>query len=298
MKKVLVIVGPTAVGKSDLSLALAKVFDGEIISGDSIQVYKGLDIGSGKVSENQRKEVKHYMLDILSPKDTYSVYDFQKRARQHIEDITSRGKLPIVVGGTGLYIKALLYDYTFAPVDELDYSKYESMSNEALYQKLQDVDYASAMVLHPNNRRRIVRALALADVNQKKSKTIEGQKKEILYDALIIGCTTDRSILYERINQRVAMMFQEGLLEEIQSLLKQGVSFDDQSMQGIGYRQFKGYIKQEKTLEEVQMEIASVSRKFAKRQYTWFNNQMHVQWFDPKEEYERIVEVIKAWYNS
>lgn len=298
MKKVLVIVGPTAVGKSDLSLALAKVFDGEIISGDSIQVYKGLDIGSGKVSENQRKEVKHYMLDILSPKETYSVYDFQKMARQHIEDITSRSKLPIVVGGTGLYIKALLYDYTFAPVDELDYSKYESMSNEALYQKLQDVDYASAMVLHPNNRRRIVRALALADVNQKKSKTIEGQKKEVLYDALIIGCTTDRKVLYERINQRVAMMFQEGLLEEIQSLLKQGVSFDDQSMQGIGYRQFKGYIKQEKTLEEVQMEIASASRKFAKRQYTWFNNQMHVQWFDPKEEYERIVEVIKAWHNS
>lgn len=298
MKKVLVIVGPTAVGKSDLSLALAKVFDGEIISGDSIQVYKGLDIGSGKVSENQRKEVKHYMLDILSPKETYSVYDFQKMARQHIEDITSRSKLPIVVGGTGLYIKALLYDYTFAPVDELDYSKYESMSNEALYQKLQDVDYASAMVLHPNNRRRIVRALALADVNQKKSKTIEGQKKEVLYDALIIGCTTDRKVLYERINQRVAMMFQEGLLEEIQSLLKQGVSFDDQSMQGIGYRQFKCYIKQEKTLEEVQMEIASASRKFAKRQYTWFNNQMHVQWFDPKEEYERIVEVIKAWYNS
>lgn len=298
MKKVLVIVGPTAVGKSDLSLALAKVFDGEIISGDSIQVYKGLDIGSGKVNEGQRKEVKHYMLDILSPKETYSVYDFQKMARQHIEDITSRSKLPIVVGGTGLYIKALLYDYTFAPVDELDYSKYESMSNEALYQKLQDVDYASAMVLHPNNRRRIVRALALADVNQKKSKTIEGQKKEVLYDALIIGCTTDRKVLYERINQRVAMMFQEGLLEEIQSLLKQGVSFDDQSMQGIGYRQFKGYIKQEKTLEEVQMEIASASRKFAKRQYTWFNNQMHVQWFDPKEEYERIVEVIKAWYNS
>lgn len=298
MKKVLVIVGPTAVGKSDLSLALAKVFDGEIISGDSIQVYKGLDIGSGKVNEGQRKEVKHYMLDILSPKDTYSVYDFQKRARQHIEDITSSGKLPIVVGGTGLYIKALLYDYTFAPVDELDYSKYESMSNEALYQKLQDVDYASAMVLHPNNRRRIVRALTLADVNQKKSKTIEGQKKEVLYDALIIGCTTDRKVLYERINQRVAMMFQEGLLEEIQSLLKQGVSFDDQSMQGIGYRQFKGYIKQEKTLEEVQMEIASASRKFAKRQYTWFNNQMHVQWFDPKKEYERIVEVIKAWYNS
>lgn len=298
MKKVLVIVGPTAVGKSDLSLALAKVFDGEIISGDSIQVYKGLDIGSGKVNEGQRKEVKHYMLDILSPKDTYSVYDFQKMARQHIEDITSRGKLPIVVGGTGLYIKALLYDYTFAPVDELDYSKYELMDNEELYQQLQEVDYASSACLHPNNRRRIVRALALADVNQKKSKTIEGQKKEILYDAFIIGCTTDRSILYERINERVAKMFQEGLLEEVQSLLKQGVRFDDQSMQGIGYRQFKGYVEQEKTLEEVRMEIASASRKFAKRQYTWFNNQMHVQWFDPKEEYERIVEVIQAWYNS
>ena len=297
MKKVLVIVGPTAVGKTDLSLHLAKQFNGEIISGDSIQIYKGFDIGSGKIKDMQG--IKHYAIDCLDVHDNYSVYDFQNLSRKYIDEISQRNHLPMIVGGTGLYIKASLYDYEFS-LDKQEKGDYSAFSNQELYDKLMEIDSVSAQKIHINNRIRLERALDIAANGEVKSAKEAKQQHHLLYDALIIGCTMDRTILYERINQRVLMMAKEGLKEEVTNLLANGATFDDQPMKGIGYRQWQDYFVNKKSEEEVIGEIQKCSRNFAKRQYTWFNNQLNVHWvnmLDDKAINDMYI-LIKEWLDG
>lgn len=304
MKKVLVLVGPTAVGKTDFSIELAKQFDGEIISGDSIQVYRGFDIGSGKISKEEMQDVPHSCIDILEPTDKYSVADFQANAREKIDEILSHQHLPMIVGGTGLYIKACIYDYTFEKQPD-EYpeliKKYESMNNEELLDYLQTIDPEQAQAIHPNNRKRLIRACLIYDTtNITKSEIIESQEHKPIYDALIIGCTLPRELLYERINQRVLKMIDLGLLDEIKSLLEKGVTFNDQAMQGIGYREWSKYMSKEMTLDETIAEIQKHSRQFAKRQYTWFNNQTPIHWVDMSDEdaIRKTKELIENWRNK
>lgn len=297
MKKVLVIVGPTAVGKTDLSLKFAKQFNGEIISGDSIQVYKGFDIGSGKVEDT--KGIIHYGIDMLDAKDTYSVCDFQLFARNCIDEICSKNKLAMIVGGTGLYIKACLYDYEFDTANNTSYD-FSDKSNEKLYDMLKEIDPISASKIHVNNRVRLERALNIGLNGEIKSDKEAKQQHELLYDALIIGCTLDREVLYERINNRVSQMVKDGLEKEIRDLLNSGVTFDDQPMKGIGYRQWYDYFNGHKSVEEVTSEIQKCSRQFAKRQYTWFNNQMKVNWVNMAlaDSYDTIINMVDKWLNS
>lgn len=284
MQKVLVIVGPTAVGKTSFGITCAKAFNGEIISGDSIQIYKGLDIGSAKPNLHEQNSAKHYLIDIKDPSDNYSVKDFQDLGRTYINKISNENKLPIVVGGTGLYIKALLYDYEFMD-EEIDDNQYEELSNEDIYNKLKEVDPKCLDKIHINNRKRLVRALNVYEKHKIGISEIkQKQEHKPIYDCLIIGLTKNRQELYELIDSRVDKMISDGLLEEIEKLLASGISFENQCMQAIGYKEFKDYFMNTKSLQDCINEVKTNSRHFAKRQYTFFNNQLNVKWFDNVDE--------------
>lgn len=287
MKKVIVIAGPTAVGKTSFSIEIAKKYGLEIISGDSIQVYKGLDIGSGKVTKEEMDGVPHHLIDILSPKESYNVSMFQTMARELIE---KSEKPMIICGGTGLYLKACLYDYSFNKEEAEAYDpELDKYTNEQLYSMLQETDPTQASKIHLNNRRRVIRSLTIQKNTGKTQSEIEKeQKHELLYDPFVIGCTMDRELLYNRINQRVDKMFEDGLEQEIKTLLEQGVLFSDTCMEGIGYKEWKDYFQGNKTKEEVKQMIQKNSRNFAKRQYTWFKHQMPVRWFDVTKQEESI----------
>jgi len=292
MKKVLVIVGPTAVGKTSFGIRCANTFNGEIISGDSIQIYKGLDIGSGKASKEELNSAKHYLIDIKENNESYSVKEFQEKARELIDSITSDNKLPIIVGGTGLYIKACLYDYTFMDEQEVD-NQYVELSNEDIYKLLEEKDPKALKKIHINNRQRLVRALNIVEKhNEGISEIKDKQVHECIYDALIIGLTCDRKDLYNKIDRRVDQMVDDGLINEIKELLDSGITFDNQCMRGIGYKEYKDYFTGEKTIEECTNEVKLNSHHFAKRQYTWFNNQLKVEWFENKDE---ALDRIKQW---
>ena len=241
MKKVLIIVGPTGVGKTDLSIELAKRFNAEIISGDSVQIYKGLDIGSAKITEEEKQGIKHYGIDELSFLDNYSVYDFQKMSRFNIEEICKKNKLPMIVGGTGLYIKSCIYDYEFVMHEPVEFLDMDDKTNEELYEELKKLDEFSANKIHINNRKRIIRALTLCRLGTSKTENENNQQHKLIYDAFIVGCTVDRALLYERINNRVLKMIDSGLEQEIKGLLENGLTFENQSMQAIGYKECKDY---------------------------------------------------------
>lgn len=293
MKKVLVIVGPTSVGKTAFGVKCAQTFNGEIISGDSIQIYKGLDIGSAKVTKEETLGIKHYLIDIKEPTENYSVKEFQEKGRELIEEISNKGKLPIVVGGTGLYIKALLYDYKFFDEEEKD-DQFTDLTNEELYKLLEKEDPEALEKIHVNNRKRLVRALNVVRKHGVGISKIKAeQEHKPIYDVKLIGLTKDRDELINNINLRVEQMVKDGLVEEIKGLLTNGVNFNNQCMQAIGYKEFKDYFEGNKTLEEVKEDIKVNTRHFAKRQYTWFNNQMDIEWFTDKEN---ALESIKDWY--
>ena len=295
MKKVLVIVGPTASGKTSFGIECAGLFGGEIISGDSIQVYRGHDIGSAKATREERKEAVHHLIDILDPHEHYSVKEFQEMGRELIDRLTEENKLPVVVGGTGLYIKALLYDYTFFEETEKD-DPYDELSNEEIYDILKKEDPGAIEKLHVHNRKRLVRALnILRKHNEGISKIKEKQKHEMIYDALIIGLTMDREELYRRLEERVEQMVKDGLVEEIDNLLRNGVTFDDQSMQAIGYKEFRGYFSGNRSVSDCVEDIKKNTRRFAKRQYTWFNNQMPIHWYEDRKD---ALEDIRKWLNT
>lgn len=300
MKKVLVIAGPTAVGKSDFAVEIAGRYDMEIISGDSIQVYRGLSIGSGKVTEEEMQGVKHYLIDILEPTDSYSAADFQSMAR----DLIDHGdKGMIICGGTGLYLKACLYDYVFDQEDEtcsVD-PQLEQLDNQTLYDMLRESDPVQAEKIHVNNRRRLLRSLTIQKRTGKPQSEMEReQEHRMIYDAKIIGCTMARDVLYDRINRRVEKMVKLGLKNEIRTLLDHGVRFEHQSMQGIGYKEWKPYFEGTASEEEIIAEIQKHSRQFAKRQYTWLNHQMPVEWCDMTDAHQKqtFMDEIGVWYTK
>ena len=280
---VLCIVGPTAVGKTKMSIELAKQLNGEIISGDSMQIYRGMDIGTAKATMDERQGIPHHLIDEKNPDEPYSVAAFQQTVRAKMEEIKSRGKLPIIVGGTGLYIKSVLYDYEFAGESEskeIDEAKYGHLSNEELHAKLAAVDEAGAKDIHPNNRKRVIRALEIYETSGvKKSEMIEKQEHKMIYDACLIGLTDDRTVLYDRINKRVDVMYETGLVEEVKALFDEGIPAESQSIRAIGYKELYDYFKGFISLEESKELIKRNSRRYAKHQYTWFNNQMDVTWF-------------------
>ena len=271
---IIVIVGPTAVGKTKLSIELAKKYNGEIINADSTQVYKELDIATAKVTPEETEGIPHHLLDIKDITEDYTVYDYQKDCRNAIEEIIQKGKTPIMVGGTGLYIKAALYDYQFNNEDNSEL--YSELSNEELYNKLISVDPEST--IHKNNRKRVVRALNYYEQNNKKFSSKEKTDK-LLYDVIFIGLTTDREVLYNRINKRVDIMLDNGLMDEAKRIYNKNIR-SKAVMTPIGYKELFEYFDNNKTLEESIELIKQRSRKYAKRQYTWFNHQIPVNWFD------------------
>lgn len=297
MEKVIVVIGPTSVGKTKMGVALAKKLNGEVISGDSMQVYRQMDIGTAKVTIEEMEGVTHHCIDILDPKDQYSVHDFQQTVRKQITEITNRGHVPIIVGGTGLYIKAALYDYTFSEMennhDEIN-KKYKDYTNEQLYAHLKQIDEESAKILHFNNRRRVLRAIEIYEqTGQKKSEMINEQEHICLYDTYFVGLTLPRELLYERINLRVDLMMKNGLQGEMESLIKQGLTRENQSMKAIGYKEWFDYFEGKCDLNEVSENIKKHSRQYAKRQYTWFKNQFDVHWYDVcLENFSKTIEEV------
>lgn len=278
MKKVLVIIGPTAVGKTAVSIELAKKFNGEIINGDSVQVYKELNVGSAKITPEEMEGIPHHLLSFKEPNEDFSVAEFQEVVRHKIDEITKRGKLPIIVGGTGLYIQSVLYDFRFEKEGRSEEfkQKYESLSNEELHLLLSEIDLKQAEIIHVNNRRRVLRALEIYENNkQTKSEILETQSKKVLYDAFIIGLDMDRKLLYERINQRVDIMMKANLLDEVTQLYDKGYHIN-----AIGYKEFNQYFLHEKSLDEVVEEIKKNTRHYAKRQLTYFRNKLDVHWFN------------------
>lgn len=289
MRDIIVIVGPTGVGKTKLSIELAKRLDGEIINGDSVSIFKRLNIASAKPTIEEREEIKHHLVDIKDINEEYSVYDYQNDAREKINEINSKNKRVIIVGGTGLYIKAALYNYKFTK--GTTYNTYDNLSNEQLYSKIKTLD--NNIEIHKNNRKRLVRVLNKLENNEE----ISNDKDELLYPVKIIGLTTDRSILYERINQRVDNMIKNGLLGEIDSL-KNSYKISRILNSAIGYKEFYDYLENNKSLEDVVKEIKKNSRHYAKRQYTFFNNQMKVAWFDVDfNNFERTIDKVIDYLN-
>ena len=290
MSKVIVVVGPTSSGKSSLGVELAKKYNGEIINGDAISVYKELNIGSAKITEEEMQGVKHHLIDYLDVKEEYNVAQFQQSARAAIEDIISQEKLPIVVGGTGLYVKALLYDYDFSNPTERNDEQYEEYKNEQLYEMLVKMDEKAAEKVHPNNRRRVIRALQICNTGTKKSEIEDAQMHQPIYDCLIIGLNTDREVINQRINNRVDQMVEQGLENEVKDLFEK-YPYTYHCFQGIGYKEFIDYVENRTTLSETIEAIKLHTRQFAKRQMTWFKNQMDVTWFDiADEDYKQQIE--------
>lgn len=293
MNQVICIVGPTGVGKTKLSVELAKKYNGEIINADSTQVYKGLDIATAKITEEEKEGIPHHLFDIKELDELYTVYDYQKDCRQKIEEIWERGNTPILVGGTGLYIKATLYDYELEE-ENIKVEPYQE-TTEILYQMLLKIDPNTT--IHPNNRKRIERALRYYETTGK----ILSEKKQadtLLYNATIIGLTLDRNVLYERINQRVDIMVEQGLLEEVSKIYRQPLR-TKAIMTPIGYKELFAYFDGIESLENVLDKMKQHSRNYAKRQYTWFRNQMDVIWVTVDlEHFENTVNTVSQYIES
>ena len=287
---IIVIAGPTGVGKTKLSIELAKKLNGEIINADSTQIFKKLNIATAKVTNKEMENVPHHLIDIKEIVENYTVYDYQKDARKKIKEIEARGHIPILVGGTGLYIKAALYDYEFQ--EETNHkTDYSNFTKEELYEELLKDDPNTE--IHMNNRKRVERALDYFKENHQPFSSKE-HTNQLLYDTIFIGLTTDREILYERINTRVEEMLKQGLLEEAKKIY-QSMIRTKAVMTPIGYKELFEYFDGNCTLEDSIHCIQQRSRNYAKRQYTWFNHQLPMKWFDVnfKDFNKTIHEVVK-----
>lgn len=285
------LLGPTAVGKTRLSLELADTYGAEIISGDSMQVYRGMDIGTAKITPAEMRGIPHHLIDIHDPKDAYSAAEFQEQGVKLIEEISERGNLPFIVGGTGLYIESLCYGFRFseAVADEAFRSEQDAYAEEhgaeALHARLAAVDPVSAARLHPNDRRRIIRALEIHhQTNVTLSAAQADQKKESPYDLCLIGLTMDRKILYKRIEDRIDQMLADGLVAEVSGLLERGYGRNLVSMQGLGYKEIAAYLAGEMSLDEAVTLLKRDTRRFAKRQLSWFRHMKEIEWIDVEEE--------------
>ena len=292
-EKILIIVGPTAVGKTALSIELAEEFSGEVISGDSMQVYKHLDIGTAKVTAEEMQEIPHHLIDILDINDEYSASDFQKQAKALIKDISQKGQLPIVAGGTGLYIESLIYDVSHggsSPKNDRFRQEMEdfalSHGKLALWSKLEARDSQAAAKIHHNNQPRVIRALEVIHETGRKFSDFQTEREDndLIYDSFIVALDTDREQLYDRINHRVDVMMEQGLLDEARMLYQKSRT-DAPARRGIGYKEFFPYFNGEKSLDEAVEQLKQNSRRYAKRQLTWFRNRTPVDlWVDVGDE--------------
>jgi tRNA dimethylallyltransferase len=285
-KKLIIVAGPTASGKTAVSIALAKKINGEIISADSMQVYKYMDIGSAKVTQEQMKGVAHHLVDLLEPDEDFSVHRFQTMAKEAMTEIYSKNAVPIIAGGTGFYIQSVVYDIDFSSTDEekqvrqkvMDYSSLHG--EEALFQWLKEIDPESCETIHPNNIKRVQRALEYYLLTGEKMSVHNAREKSKTspYELTFVVLTMEREVLYERINRRVDQMIEEGLLDEVKALMQKGYTKEMTSMQGLGYKEVFDYLNGECSLDEAIYKIKRDTRHFAKRQLTWFRRENNVHW--------------------
>lgn len=305
MKPLIILTGPTAVGKTELSIALAKSIGGEIISADSMQVYKYMNIGTAKIRSEEMDGVPHHLIDILEPDVAFNVAMFKDLAKSAVEDIYSRGRIPILVGGTGFYIQALLYDIDFSEEDsntsirkELEILA-EIKGAAFLHEKLREVDPESAEQIHANNVKRVIRALEYYQLHGEKISTHNETEhhKESPYDFLYFVLTHDRQVLYERIEKRIDQMIDHGLISEVDNLLKKGYDSSLVSMQGLGYKELIPYLQKKCTLDEAIYVLKRDTRHFAKRQLTWFRRERNVRWLD-KSLVSSDEEILKEILNT
>ncbi|MEG0310437.1 MAG: tRNA (adenosine(37)-N6)-dimethylallyltransferase MiaA [Eubacterium sp.] len=299
--KIAVLVGPTACGKTDTAVELAKEIDGEIISADSMQIYKQMTIGTAKPTIDEQQGIPHYLIDCVDPKEEYSVACFKEAALKSIDTILSRHKTPIVVGGTGLYINGLTLPWGFREKDtdeairEQLNAECESLGKEALYERLRSVDPITAEIIHPNNMKRVIRALEIYEVTGKPKSYFDEQasKEELPYDYVMMGIEMNRALLYERINRRVDLMVEEGLIDEIKHLLSIGYTEDLIAMKAIGYKEIFPYLRKEMSLNDARILLKRDTRHFAKRQLTWFRKDKRIKWYD-FETFQSKAEIAKA----
>ena len=305
----IILTGPTAVGKTDLSIQLAKAINGEIISADSMQVYRHMDIGSAKVTPEEMDGVPHHLIDVLEPEEEFNVVVFQKLAKEALTGIYERGHIPIIVGGTGFYIQALLYDIDFTENDgdtairrELE-KLAQTQGAGCLHQMLQEIDPESAAAIHQNNVKRVIRAIEFYRQTGKKISLHNEQEREKQspYQFLYYVLDTDRKTLYERIDRRVDLMMEHGLVDEVKHLADMGCTRDMVSMQGLGYKEILDYLSGEISLEEAVYILKRDTRHFAKRQITWFKRERDVRWLeleqfqnDRKKVLEHILDEIEG----
>lgn len=302
--KLIVLTGPTAVGKTEISIELAKRLNGEIISADSMQVYKYMDIGSAKITTDEMHGIKHYLIDVLDPSEDFNVYRFKCLAKEALKEIYAKNKIPIVVGGTGFYIQALLYDIDFAEGEDTNSiyrTKLEELAkekgNKYLHDMLKEVDYESAELIHENNVKRVIRALEYYhDTNEKISvHNATERQKDSPYDFRYFVLNDDRDLIYERIDKRVDIMMHNGLLSEVESLKNKGYGMNNISMQGLGYKEILAYLNGEYSLDEAVRIIKRDTRHFAKRQLTWFRRERDVIFINKGQfdrDNDKIIEYI------
>lgn len=302
--KVIVICGPTASGKTALSIELAKEINGEIISADSMQIYKYMDIGSAKVTKEEMQGIKHYMLDVVEPNKRYSVAEYKLEAEKCIEEILSRNKTPIVIGGTGLYIDALIYGIEFSDIkiDE-EYRKYltnlcEKEGLEKLYNMAVEIDPQAMKIISNNDKKRIMRVLEIYHETgkTKTEQEIESRKNEVKYDYKVFAINWDREKLYERINKRVDIMIEQGLIEEVKNLLSKYENMPT-AIQGLGYKEVKEYLDGDLTKEEMIEKLKMETRRYAKRQFTWFKKNKDTIWIDGQNDIKTNINIILGGIN-
>ena len=284
---IIAVAGPTAVGKTKFSILLAEAFDGEIISCDSMQLYRFMDIGSAKPTPQEQARARHHLVDVIDPREEFSVARYQKMAKDAIKDVLSRGKTPIISGGTGLYLNSLLYEMDFSTVPQDDAYRRELMEKAeregacALHEKLAELDAEAAAKIHPNNTKKIIRALERLKEGEGRIRQFSDIKEETGdYNAILIGLTRNRAELYDRINRRVELLMEEGLLDEVKALAAMGLTRDSISMKGIGYKELMSHLQGEYTLEEAIDRIRKNTRHYAKKQLTWFRRYDKITWYN------------------
>lgn len=299
MKKLLIVVGPTASGKTAFSVEAAKILNSEVISADSMQIYRGLNVGTAKATTLEMQGVKHRMLDVVDPSQEFSVAEYKAKATKYVEKLIKDGKTPVICGGTGLYINALIYPLNFSNADKNEEirtklkEELQQFGAEYLHARLAALDAVSAAKIHANDVKRVIRAL---EINLNGGMREENELKKPSYDYLMIGFNPqNRADLYERINRRVDIMFENGMLEEITSLINNGLTFDAQSMQAIGYKEFKPYFSGEADVNySIKEAIKKDTRNYAKRQLTWFKKYENIHWFEgPCED---ALELVKTTF--
>ncbi|MBO5209268.1 MAG: tRNA (adenosine(37)-N6)-dimethylallyltransferase MiaA [Lachnospiraceae bacterium] len=300
-RPLVILTGPTAVGKTALSISLAKAINGEIISADSMQVYKYMDIGSAKIMPEEMDGVPHYLVDILEPTDEFHVVKFQTLAKEAMEKIYAKGKIPILVGGTGFYIQSVLYDIDFAQSEEDETFRNEleqfakENGNEALFERLRAVDPKSCEIIHANNVKRVIRAIEFYEKTGKRisEHNDEQRENESPYNFVYFVLNDDRTKIYERIDKRVDKMLADGLVEEVQHLKNMGCTRNLVSMQGLGYKEILEYLDGECTLEDAIYRIKRDTRHFAKRQLTWFRRERDVTWVS-REDFDKMLQILQT----